>query len=223
MRRVESILQLMNINLPVPDHSTVSRRLGRLKIELPVKKNNCPRHLVVDSTQRTCPHVVKVYGEGEWKTRQHGISQRHSAYAQRGYRPIVPSGLESLRSRAARRLESFAFVWRKLHLGIDEATGEIVSAVATTNDYHDSQVLEDILDGVEDNLQQVSTDGAYDTQRCYEAIRQRQAKAIIPPRKNAKIKQHGNCQKPPLPRDENLRAIRRSAFAQSVARRDLGR
>ncbi len=35
---VESILQLMNINLPVPDHSTVSRRLGRLKIELPVEK-----------------------------------------------------------------------------------------------------------------------------------------------------------------------------------------
>ena len=28
-------IELMNINLPVPDHSTVSRRLGRLKIELP--------------------------------------------------------------------------------------------------------------------------------------------------------------------------------------------
>ncbi|MEL6502368.1 MAG: IS5 family transposase [Cyanobacteria bacterium J06623_1] len=167
---VESILQLMNINLPVPDHSTVSRRLSRLKIELPLEKSSCPRHLVVDSTG------VKVYGEGEWKTRQHGISQRRT--------------------------------WRKLHLGIDEATGEIVSAVATTNDYHDSQVLEDILDGVEDDLQQVSTDGAYDTQKCYEAIQQRQAEAIIPPRKNAKIKQHGNCQKPPLPRDENLRAIR---------------
>ncbi len=93
-------------------------------------------------------------------------------------------------------------------MGIDEATGEIVSAVATTNDYHDSQVLEDILEETEDNIQQVSTDGAYDTQRCYEAIQKRQAKAIIPPRKNAKTKQHGNCQKPPLPRDENLRAIR---------------
>ena len=167
---VESILQLMNINLPVPDHSTVSRRLGRLEIELPLEKSSCPRHLVVDSTG------VKVYGEGEWKTRQQGISKRRT--------------------------------WRKLHLGIDEATGEIVSAVATTNDYHDSQVLGNILDGVEEDLQQVSTDGAYDTQKCYEAIQQRQAKAIIPPRKNAKIKQHGNCQKSPLPRDKNLRAIR---------------
>ena len=56
---VESVLKLMNIDLPVPDHSTVSRRLGRLNIDLPVKKCSHPRHLVVDSTG------VKVYGEGE--------------------------------------------------------------------------------------------------------------------------------------------------------------
>lgn len=167
---VESVFQLMNLNLTVPDHSTVSRRLGRLKINLPVNKSRQPRHLVVDSTG------IKVYGEGEWKTRQHGISKRRT--------------------------------WRKLHLGIDETTGEILSAVATTNDYHDSQVLEDILDGVEETIVQVSGDGAYDTNGCYEQIQQRQAKASIPPRKNAKIQQHGNCKSSPLPRDENLRAIR---------------
>ena len=32
--------------------------------------------------------------------------------------------------------------------------------------------------------------------------------ARIPPRKNAKIQQHGNCKSPPLPRDENLSRIR---------------
>lgn len=167
---VESVFELMNLNLPVPDHSTVSRRLGRLKIELPIKKGEQARHIVVDSTG------VKVYGEGEWKTRQHGISQRRT--------------------------------WRKLHLGIDEKTGEIISAVATTNDYHDSQVLGDILEGVEDEIAQVSTDGAYDTNSCYEQIQQRKAQAIVPPRRNARIKQHGNCKAQPLPRDENLRAIR---------------
>lgn len=168
---VESVFELMQINLPVPDHSTVSRRLGSLKIKLPVKKKESARHLVIDSTG------VKVYGEGEWKTRQHGISKRRT--------------------------------WRKLHLGIDETTGEIISAVATTNDYHDSQVLEDILEGIEDEISQVSTDGAYDTNSCYEQIQQREAQAIIPPRKNAKIQQHGNCKAPTLARDENLRAIRR--------------
>ena len=171
MRRVESVLQLMNIKLPVPDHSTVSRRLGRLKIELPMKKSSCLRHLVVDSTG------VKVYGEGEWKTRQHGISKRRT--------------------------------WRKLHLGIDKKTGEIVSAVATTNDYHDSQVFGDILNGVKSQISQVSTDGAYDTNDCYKQIHQREAGATIPPRKNARIQQHGNCKASPLPRDENLREIRR--------------
>ena len=64
----------------------------------------------------------------------------------------------------------------------------------------------DILDGVEERILQVSTDGAYDTKSCYEQIERKEAKAVIPPRKNAKIQQHGNCKAPPLVRDENLRA-----------------
>ena len=173
---VESLFKLMNLDLPVPDHSTVSRRLSSLEIELPVQNSQSTRHIVVDSTG------LKVYGEGEWKTRQHGISKRRT--------------------------------WRKLHLGIDETTGEIISAVVTTNDYHDSQVLENILDGVGDEISQVSADGAYDTKDCYEAIADRGAKVAIPPRKNAKIQQHGNCKAPPLPRDENLRAIRKMGRAK---------
>lgn len=35
------------------------------------------------------------------------------------------------------------------------------------------------------------------------------AAILIPPQKNAKIKQHGNCKAEPLPRDESLRAIRK--------------
>jgi hypothetical protein len=61
------------------------------------------RHVVVNSTG------VKVYGEGEWKTRQHGISRRRT--------------------------------WRKLHLGVDEATGEILAAVVTTNHITDGEML----------------------------------------------------------------------------------
>lgn len=149
---VESVFELMQINLPVPDHSTVSRRLGHLQIQLPVQKKDSARHLVVDSTG------VKVYGEGEWKTRQHGISKRNSAYAQ-----IVVFD----------DWESFAFC------------GEIISAVATINDYHDSQVLGDLLDGLKDQISQVSTDGAWDTKSCDEQIDRKEARAVIPPRKNA--------------------------------------
>ncbi len=167
---VESIFQLMDLDLPIPDHSTVSRRLQKLSVQLPVIPSNEAIHLVVDSTG------VKVYGEGEWKTRVHGVSKRRT--------------------------------WRKFHLGVNEATGEIVSGVVTTNDISDEQVFSDLLDGVDGCVVQVSGDGAYDKYKCYEKARQQGVKATIPPRKNAVIGQHGNCRCPPHPRDENLRRIR---------------
>jgi transposase len=129
------------------------------------------RHVVVDSPG------VKVYGEGEWQTRQPGVSKRRT--------------------------------WRKLHLGVDEATGEILAAVVTTNDCHAGEVLADILEQIDDEMEQVSTDGAYDHRHCYDEIDARGAKAVIPPRKDAKIWQHGNRKGKPHLRDENLRSIRK--------------
>ena len=168
---LESIFELMSIELSVPDHSTLSRRMGKLSIELPVNPKTEARHVVVDSTG------VKVYGEGEWKTRQHGISKRRT--------------------------------WRKLHIGVDESTGEILGAVVTTNDVHDGEVLADVLEQVEGEIEQLSTDGAYDQRHCYDAITERGATPVIPPRKDAVIWHHGNCKAPAHPRDENLRYIRK--------------
>jgi IS5 family transposase len=168
---VESIFTLMAIKMPVPDHSTLSRRLGKLEINLPVIHTNEPIHLVVDSTG------VKVYGEGEWKVRQHGVGKRRR--------------------------------WRKLHVGVNESTGEILSAVVSTNNVSDDEVFEDLLDGVDGNIEQVSGDGAYDKRKCYDAATTREVKPTIPPRKDAVIWQHGNCKACPHPRDENLRQIRK--------------
>ena len=47
---LESLFVLMGIDLPVPDHSTVSRRAKNLDVVLPVKKRHESRHVVVDST-----------------------------------------------------------------------------------------------------------------------------------------------------------------------------
>lgn len=166
-----SLFELMDIELEVPDHSTVSRRMSKLQIALPVVPKSQAVHVVVDSTG------VKVYGEGEWKTRQHGISKRRT--------------------------------WRKLHLGVDETTGEIIAAVVTTNDFHDGEVLGDLLEQIHTEIEQVTTDGAYDHSHCYDEIAERHAKAVIPPRTDAVIWQHGNCNAPPHQRDENLRYIRK--------------
>lgn len=99
--------------------------------------------------------------------------------------------------------------WRKLHVGVDEASGEIVAAVATSNDLSDGQLLSALLDQIDGQIAQVSGDGAYDTRDCYQAIETRKARAAIPPRRGARIWQHGNSNTPPLARDENLRSIRR--------------
>lgn len=168
---LQSLFELMKLNLPVPDHSTLSRRRRDLEITLPVKNLSESVHLVIDSTG------VKVYGEGEWKVRQHGIGKRRT--------------------------------WRKLHFCSDEATLEIVSAVASTNDVSDAEALPDLLQDVPVEIEQVSADGAYDQRKCYDTLNKHGAKAVIPPRKGAKIWQHANSKADRHSRDENLRRIRK--------------
>ena len=167
---ITSLFTLMQVELPIPDYTTLSRRGERLEVSLPVKDKDAPLALVVDSSG------FKVYGEGEWKVRMHGTSKRRT--------------------------------WRKLHLAIDEATQEICFCVATTNDYADAEILTDLLAGIDEPIESVKADGAYDTRACYACLAKREIQAIIPPRKGARIWQHGNCSSPPLARDQNLRAIR---------------
>lgn len=50
--------------------------------------------------------------------------------------------------------------------------------------------------------------------KCYEAIDKRHAKAIIPPRKDARVQQHGSRKAPRLARDENLRCINKLGRAE---------
>lgn len=167
----DALIKLLGLAIQVPCYTQICRRQESLSLDLSHIKKDSPVHVVIDSTG------LKVFGEGEWKTRQHGISKRRT--------------------------------WRKLHLGVDEATGEILAMELTTNDVSDGEVLPELLDQVEEKLVSVSADGAYDQKDCYGAIDQRNAQANIPPRKNAVLTQHGNCKAPPLTRDENLRGIRR--------------
>jgi hypothetical protein len=69
-------------------------------------------------------------------------------------------------------------------------------------------VLPELLDQVDEQLEQVTGDKAYDKRNCYEAIRARKARAAVPPQKGARIWRHGNNKAERLIRDENLRRIR---------------
>ena len=66
-----SIFDLMGLALEVPHDSTLCRRAATTRIDLPSKAEG-PVHLVIDSTG------MKVFGEGEWKVRQHGYSKRRT-------------------------------------------------------------------------------------------------------------------------------------------------
>jgi len=172
MGLLSSVFELMKIKLPVPDHSTLSRRMRVLEVRLPIKTSNGARHIVCDSTG------VKVYGEGEWKVRTHGASKRRT--------------------------------WRKLHLQIDEASAEILVAAASENSVSDCRMFGEMLSANEEEIEQISGDGSYDRKKVYQAIKERGiAKAAIPPRKGARIWQHGNSKAERLIRDENLRQIRK--------------
>lgn len=77
--------------------------------------------------------------------------------------------------------------WRKIHIGVDESSHEVVACVVTERDTADCEALPELLNQVSDTLSQVSADGSYDTQGCYQAIRERGAQAAIPPRENAVV------------------------------------
>src|SRR4051812_35554245 len=70
---IGSILQLLDLDLAVPDHSTLSRRAETLKLPKPRSGLGCgPVHLLVDSTG------LKLCGPGEWLTEKHGTKRRRA-------------------------------------------------------------------------------------------------------------------------------------------------
>lgn len=101
--------------------------------------------------------------------------------------------------------------WKKLHIGIDEATGDILLGEVTGNDTADGEMLASLIRQIPEErpIHQVSADGAYDTRGCYEELMRRNVPSVaIPPRRGARIWKHGNDRTTRLPRDENLRRIR---------------
>jgi Transposase DDE domain len=67
-----SLLSLLEVDLPVPHYSTLSRRARFLDVQLPAQIRKGPLHLIVDSTG------LKLYGEGEWRVRGQGWTKRRT-------------------------------------------------------------------------------------------------------------------------------------------------
>src|SRR4051812_36456533 len=68
---IGSILQLLGLDLAVPDHSTLSRRAETLEVPRP-KAGSEPVHLLVDSTG------LRLCGPGGWLEEKHGSKRRRA-------------------------------------------------------------------------------------------------------------------------------------------------
>jgi hypothetical protein len=146
---IGSILQLLGLDLAVPDHSTLSRRAEALEIPKPSPISRGPVHLLVDSTG------LRLCGPGEWLVEKHGTRRRRA--------------------------------WRKLHIGVDAETGQILATELTTSDVDDGSQIEPLLDQITDPLASLTGDGAYDQAGIYDAVAKRHpdAEVIVPPRSTA--------------------------------------
>ena len=122
---------------------------------------------------------IKFVGEGEWKRKKHGAEYRRQ--------------------------------WRKVHLAIDAKTLEVRAIEVTDNSVGDAPMLPELLAQIpeEQAIGSVWADGAYDTRACHEAIAQRNAQAIIPPRKNAQLWKVNTNQPGERVRNEAVRACQR--------------
>jgi transposase len=67
-----SILRLLGLDLPVPDHTTFSRRSADLTVAKAVRPATGPVNVVIDSTG------LKVFGAGEWQHEKHGGKGRRT-------------------------------------------------------------------------------------------------------------------------------------------------
>ena len=99
--------------------------------------------------------------------------------------------------------------WRKLHLGLDLASGAIVCADLTHDEGGDGTALPGLLDQLDAPVTGFLADGAYDGASIRDMLRQRYGETldvVIPPPKNAVIRPQSA--RDPTVRDRHIAQIR---------------
>ena len=144
-----SLVKWLGLELKIPDYSTFSRRGQELAVLIGRSASTRARHIVIDSSG------LKVYGEGEWKVRQHGVGRR----------------------RTWRKLH-LAVDAENHEVIAAELTAAFVGDAPVLPD------LLDQLDP-DESIASVAADGLHDTKACHAAILKRGAQALIPPREGA--------------------------------------
>jgi transposase len=107
--------------------------------------------------------------------------------------------------------------WRKLHLAVDAGSGMIVAQELTDQDVDDASQVAPLLDQIDDEIAQVTADGAYDGVPTYQTIAAYgdDIEVVIPPCSTAVPS--GNLEEP-TQRDRHLEMItQRGRMAWQIA------
>ena len=75
--------------------------------------------------------------------------------------------------------------WKKIHIGLDADTQEIILCELTDKEEGDAQVAEQLLEELNGKLGEVYGDGAYDSKSFRRAVHERGGRAIVPPPRHA--------------------------------------
>jgi hypothetical protein len=97
--------------------------------------------------------------------------------------------------------------WRKLHIGVDVGSGQIVAASLTAKEVDDGAEVGPLLDQVTGAVASFTGDGGYDQDRVYASVAERypEAAVIVPPRATAVPSD--TAETAPTQRDRHLQQI----------------
>ncbi|MCW2239643.1 transposase [Azospirillum canadense] len=97
--------------------------------------------------------------------------------------------------------------WKKLHPGVDAATGTIVASTLTSKEVNDAAELGRLLDQIDGPLAVIIADGTYNQDRVYDGVAEHspEAAVVVPPRSTAVSSPSADTA--PTQRDRHLQAI----------------
>ena len=175
---IGSIIGLLGLTLRVPDHTTLSRRAATLEVPQPQRRPDTD----TDNDDNAEPMHLLVDSTGL---------------------KLCGAGEWLLEKHGTQMRRS----WRKLHLGLDANTGEIVASSLTAHDTDDASQTGPLLDKVSRPLASFTGDGAYDQEGVYVGIAERHPDAlvIVPPRTTAVLSK--TAETDPTQRDRHLQCI----------------
>lgn len=155
----EEYVEQFNLNLVVPNFSTMSRRLQKLNVKIidhRANRNSMDNiEIAVDSSG------INIYTTGGGHSKENAKSRKYQHYDQ----------------------------VRKMHVALDLESKNILSFVYSSGTYSDHLAVKELVAGIGgNNIKSLRADRAYDRSKCYKVCYDNDIKAIIPPVKIAVIK-----------------------------------